>query len=310
MELRHLRYFVAVAEALSYRRAAQAIRVAQPALSKQIKDLEDQVGARLLDRNTGGVVLTDAGAAFLDEARDILERVDMAAKAARDAAAGQSGRLTVGSLGAVSASFLPATLAAFRARFPRVEITLHEAPAPDQVHALQAGEIQVAFTADQALVRSAALASTEVLAARLAVALGREHRLARQQTVSLADLAGETLLCVGGTERHQQHRRIMESIFAARGIRHHPIKRVNGYESLVALVTGGHGVSLLLPFAPSASPDQLVFRVVREQGDDLTIHILAVWLHRGGSQLVRNFIDVLQQQSARARARKEQRAKS
>lgn len=299
MELRHLRYFTAVAEALSYRRAAQAIRVAQPALSKQIKDLEAEIGVQLLDRNTGGVVLTDAGTAFLEEAKDILERAEMAAKAARDAAAGQSGRLVIGSLGAVSANFLPATLAAFRKLHPRVELTLHELPSPDQVQALQSGTLQVAFTTNQTLPRSPTLESVEVLAARLVVALGRGHRLARQRVVALADLAEETFLCVGGTERHQQHGRLIESVLGARGIRHRPVKRVNGYESLVALVSGGHGVSLLLPFRPSHRPEHLVFREVKEQGDDLLVHIFAVWLKRSRSQLARNFIDVLRQQSAR-----------
>lgn len=301
MELRHLRYFVAVAETLNYRRAAEAIRVAQPALSKQIKDLEDAVGARLLDRNTGGVVLTDAGTVFLDEARDILERVDMAAKAAREAQAGRSGRLTVGSLGAVSASFLPATLAAFRARFPGIEVNLHEAPAPDQIHALQTGVIQLGFTIDPAPLRIPSLASTEIAAARVAVALARTHRLAANAAVSLADLSDETFFCLGDTERHVLHLKLMEDIFAARGIRHRPIKRVNGLESLVALVTGGHGVSLLLPFPPSAGREDLVFRPVAEAGEDLLVHILAVWHSRGSSQLVRNFLEVLREQSRAVR---------
>ncbi len=288
---------MAVAEALNFRRAAQVIRVAQPALSKQIKDLEQHVGARLLDRNTGGVMLTDAGAVLLEEARDILERVDMAAKAAREAESGRSGRLTVGSLGAVSANFLPATLASFRARFPRVEIHLHEAPGPEQIHALQSGLIQVGFTVDQTVTRSPDIAAMEVLATRLTVAMGREHRLAGRAAVSLAEMADDTFYCVGGNDRNGFHQKLTEAVFAARGIRHRPIKRINGYESLVALVTGGHGVSLLLPFPPSANKDALVFREVKERGEDLRLHLLAVWLSRGSSQLVRNFVEVLQEHS-------------
>jgi DNA-binding transcriptional LysR family regulator len=307
VELRHLRYFVAVAEALNFRRAADTVRVAQPALSKQIKDLEEQVGARLFDRNTGGVALTDAGTIFLEEARDILERVDMAVKAAREAQSGRSGRLTVGSLGAVSASFLPATLAAFRKEYPAVEINLHEAPAPEQIHALQSGVIQVGFTIDRAVARSATLASTEVATARFAIALGRQHRLAAEPRVALADLADETFYCLGGTERHQLHLRLMENIFAARGVRHRPIKRVNGLESLVALVTGGHGVSLLLPFLPASGTDELVFRPLMEDGDDLIVHILAVWSNRSRSHLIRNFIDVVRRQARTVRAAPTQR---
>lgn len=297
MELRHLRYFVAVAEALSYRRAAQIIRVAQPALSKQIKDLEHEVGARLLERDTGGVMLTDAGAVLLEEAKDILERVEMAARAAREAESGRSGRLTVGSLGAVSASFLPATLAAFRTRFPLVEIALHEAPGPDQIHALQSGLIQVGFTVDEAVMRAPDLDSLLVFSSRLVVALSPDHWLAGRSTVSLADLGGDAFYCVGGSERHSLHQKLTEGILAARGIRHRPVKRVNGYDSLVALVSGGHGVSLLLPFASAGRSGNVMFREIKEHGDDLVLHLRAIWLNRGRSQLVRNFVETLREHS-------------
>jgi DNA-binding transcriptional LysR family regulator len=298
VEFRHLRYFVAVAEALSYRRAAERLRVAQPALSRQIKDLEREVGARLLNRNTGGVSLTDAGATLLEEARDILERMEMAAEATREAAAGRSGRLTIGSLGAISASFLPASLAAFRARFPRVEVSLHEAAVPDQMAALNAGLVQLAFTTDQDLATPPAFESAEVLVSRLMLAMSRTHRLARRSAVRLADVAEEPFLFIGETEHHDRHRMIIDGIFVARGIRHRPIKRVNGYASLVALVAGGHGLSVLLPFPKSRGKDEIVCRRIQEDGDDLVLRLFAVWRRGGGSPMARNFVDVLRSTSA------------
>lgn len=298
MELRHLRYFVAVAEALSYRRAAERLRVAQPALSKQIQDLEAFVGTRLLNRNTGGVSLTDAGAVLLEEARDILERVELAAAAAREAGAGEGGRLTIGSLGAVSASFLPASLAAFRERYPRVEINLHEATMPEQMAALRSGVIQLGFAIDQDGGIPSGLETIEVHVARLAVAMGRNHRLARRSTVALADLADEPFLCMGEAGRYELHRKLIDAVFAARGVEHRPLKRVNGFESLVALVAGGHGVSLLLPFARPTRNREIVFRRVKEDGDDLLVRLMAVWQNRSGSQLARNFVDILRQQAA------------
>lgn len=301
MELRHLRYFVAVAEALSYRGAAERLHVAQPALSKQIQDLEAEVGARLLNRNTGGVTLTDAGAVLLDEARDILERVEMASSAARDAAAGKGGRLTIGSLGAVSAGFLPASLAAFRERYPGVEINLHESTMSEQMGALRKGTIQLGFVIDHGVEIPRDLETMEVKVARLAVALGRDHPLARGTKVSLAELANEPLLCVGTAERYDLHRKLIEAVFAARGIRHRPLKRVNGFESLVALVAGGHGVSLLLPFAPSGRKGEVVLRRLKEEGDDLVVRMLAVWRARSGSRLAQNFVEVLRRLSAAKR---------
>lgn len=291
MELRHLKYFVAVAEALNYRRAAERLHVAQPALSKQIKDLEDTVGARLLNRNTGGVLLTDAGAVFLEEARDILERVEMAAGAARAAGEGKGGRLTIGNLGSMSASFLPATLSAFRGRYPQVEVTLQEMGLPDQLAALQAGKIHVGFTIDGKATVPKGIETVQVLEATIAVVLGREHRLARQARVSLADIADEPLLCLGETEAHDLHRRRIQAIFSERGLRTRPIRRVNSFESLIALVAGDHGVSILLPIGRST--DGVVFRRIKEHGSDLVVRLSAMWRRTGGSQLARNFVDVL-----------------
>ncbi len=293
MELRHLRYFVAVAETLSYRRGAERLHVSQPGLSKQIKELEVQIGVRLLDRDTGGVRLTDAGTVFLDEARDILERVDMAVTASQDAAAGRSGRLTVGNLGAISASFLPVTLSAFRARYPKVEITLQETALPDQIPALKSGRIQLGFSLADGGSMPSEFESAEVLVSRLVVALGRDHRLARQPRVSLSELADDPFLCVGESERNDLHRRRMEGVLKQRGIRHRPLKRVNSFESLTALIAGDHGVSLLLPFTLTRGIDNIVFRRIREDGDDLVVRIQAVWRRGSGPSLVGNFVQVL-----------------
>lgn len=296
VELRHLRYFVAVAEALSYRSAAESLRVAQPALSKQIKDLEADVGVRLLDRDTGGVTLTDAGVVFLEEAKDILERAEMAAHAAREAAAGKSGRLTIGSLGPISASLLPPALAVFRQKFPRVEINLHDFAIPHQLEALRRGEIQLSFAVDQHGEAPEDLHSAEVFVGELAIVLSREHRLAQRAVVSLADVSDEMFLSVSSAGNHEYHRKLIDRIFAARGIQHRRLKPVNGLESLVALIAGGHGVSLLLPSARSAGSDGIVFRRIKEHGDDLKLRLLAIWRKRGSSQFAQNFVQVLRSQ--------------
>jgi DNA-binding transcriptional LysR family regulator len=300
VELRHLRYFVAVAETLNYRRAAERLHVSQPALSKQIKDLESDLRAQLFMRNTGGVVLTPAGATFLDDARDLLERVELAAEAARAAEAGRGGRLAVGSLGGVSAGFLAPALAVFRARFPKVEVALHEAPISDQLQALRAGLIQVAFATSPATAVPSKLDSAEVFASRVAVAMARGHRLASQPFITLAELADESL--VGVSDKGQTgHQYWMEGIFAGRGIGHRPIKSVNGLESLMALVAGGHGVSMLLPFMRARGEKTIVYRRIKETGDDLVVHLMAVWRKGGGSQVAENFVGVLRTCAAKQR---------
>lgn len=293
-----MRYFVAVAMALSFRRAAEQLHVAQPALSKQIKDLEHAVGARLLDRNTGGVMLTDAGAVFLEEARDILERVEMAAAAVREAAAGRAGRLTVGNLGAISAAFLPATLLAFRAKYPQVEVNLHELSLPDQLAALQAGTVQVGFSVEAPASLPRGLQAVEVLESRIAVAMSPEHRLARAARVSLADIADEQILCMGETERHNLHQRRIHGLMAARGIKHRPLRRVNGVESLIAMIAGDQGISLLLPLF--RNHEHIAFRRIKEDGEDLRVRILAVWRQGAHSQLATNFVEMMRTVTKRA----------
>jgi len=293
VELRHLRYFVAVAEALSFRRAAERLHVAQPALSKQIKDLESDVGAKLLHRNTGGVMLTDAGTVFLDEARDILERVEMAIVAAREAADGKGGRLIVGNLGAVSAGFLPGALSAFRARHPRVEVILHEVSIPNQLEALQTGRIHVGFGILRDTALPAGFEHATVMKARMAVAMGRDHPLARQTTVSLADLANEQFISFGETEGHNLHRQRIQDIFATRGIRHRAIRRVNSYESLVAMVAGDHGVSMMLRVP--RGQENIVYRRIKEDGPDLEVSVSVIWRKMGESPIVRSFVDILRE---------------
>jgi DNA-binding transcriptional LysR family regulator len=145
MELRHLRYFVAVAEELNFRRAAERLHVAQPPLSRQIRDLEAEIGERLFHRDRRHVVLTEAGRELLGEARGLLAGATAAMQAARDAGRGTRGTLRLGTIGALSASFLPRSLAAFREQFQRVDIEILELQMDEQCTALLAGTIQLGF---------------------------------------------------------------------------------------------------------------------------------------------------------------------
>ena len=301
MELRHLKYFVAVAEALNYRRAADELRVAQPALSKQIKDLEQEIGARLLDRSTSGVALTDAGVLFLDEAREILRRSREAMVLAREAEAGRRGRLTVGGLGAFSSGFLPTALAAFRRTYPEVDVMVHEIGLPDQVNALRSGALQVAFTieSDPSLLEE--FERTRILESTVGVLMSDQHPLAKRQKISLGELSEDQFFSIGETERHEMHRQRIHRLFSARGFKHRPIKRVNSFESLLALVAGGHGVSFMLPIIGARSVEDVVYRRIKEEGPDLHIELLAVWRKSAGNSLARNFVDTLRELPAKGR---------
>ncbi|MGH8171235.1 MAG: LysR family transcriptional regulator [Steroidobacteraceae bacterium] len=194
MELRHLRYFLAVAEELNLSRAARRLGISQPPLTQQMKALEAELGVALLDRSGYRIELTDAGRIFAAEAARILGDARSAVQAARRAATGATGRVRVGFT--ESASFNPlvtSTLRRFRSEFPAVEVSLEEHPSTDLIIALRAGRIDAAFVRPPL---PAERGLTLVLLERepLVVAVPSGHPLARRRQVDLAALAQETFI--------------------------------------------------------------------------------------------------------------------
>jgi DNA-binding transcriptional LysR family regulator len=193
MELRHLRYAVAVADELHFARAAARLHIAQPPLSQQIKGLEEELGVRLFDRTNRRVRLTDAGAAFVAEARRTLASAERAADAARRAARGETGRLALGYVTSVAYQLLPAIVRAFRRRAPDVTLVLEEMIAGEQTRALAAGALDVGFMRRPPPLEPG-LIGTTLKREPIIVALPRDHALAALRMIRLRDLAGELLV--------------------------------------------------------------------------------------------------------------------
>lgn len=192
IEIRHLRYFVAVAEELHFGRAAQRLGMAQPPLSQQIRRLEQELGVELLHRTKRRVQLTEPGRAFLDEARKVIAQAETAVAVAQRAGRGEVGRLVIGFLGAATFSLLPAILKVFRQRFPGVEIELHELKAFELVQALHQGRIHVGLV--RMPVHDELLSVEPILEEKLVVALPEQHPLAEKPRVAFGDLAAEAFL--------------------------------------------------------------------------------------------------------------------
>jgi DNA-binding transcriptional LysR family regulator len=188
VELRHLRYFLALAEELHFGRAAQRLHIVQPALSKQVIALERELGVELLDR-THGVKLTTAGEVFAEEARTIIERADRAVQATQGTARGELGRLSIGFVAPAMWSVLPAILREHRRSFPNLTYRLHELGSPEQMEQLRGGSLDVGFV--RPLVADDVLVFEPVWRERFVIALPDDHRLAAREAVDLAELKDE-----------------------------------------------------------------------------------------------------------------------
>src|SRR3984957_3641503 len=193
MELRHLRYFVAVAEEGSLTNAAERrLHTAQPSLSRQIRDLELEVGVKLLVRGARGVELTGAGRVFLDYARLALLQVEAAGEAARRAAAPEKSAFVIGFLTGQELVWLPETLRILRELDPAIEITIASQSSPELAGGLMRGKVDVAFLRREA--QAPGLAFKFLIKEPLVAVLPAGHRLAARKEIRLQDIAGETYI--------------------------------------------------------------------------------------------------------------------
>jgi DNA-binding transcriptional LysR family regulator len=241
MELRHLRYFVAVAEELHFRRAAERLHMSQPPLSQQIRQLEKEVGAQLLLRNQHRVELTASGAAFLERAREILDAVEAAALEARRVQRGEVGRLAVGFVGSAMYSIVPELLQAFRERYGDVALRLHELGTTEQLRQLESGRIDVGFVRPRQL--RPGLKMEPVHTERVMVALPSRHALADAAAVDVHDLAGEPLILLTRAGSPGL-RTALEPITDQLG-EDAIVQEVAEMQTVIGLVAAGLGVSLV-----------------------------------------------------------------
>lgn len=269
MELRHLRYFVAVAEAEHFGRAAEQLHVSQSPLSRQIAQLEAELGVALFVPAGRGVKLSPAGRNFLEGARAVLARITLAVDDARATAQGRIGTLAVGFDGALSDALqLSKIVPTFRAQHPQVQVRLVPLPSEEHLTALHDGRIAVGYgyhsqSADR-WVRVRVLFRD-----RVGLVMSNGHRLAARRSLRMADLAQERFIWPPRKDAPRLH----DDVFAAFRAHHQPLhvthEEVSG-EVLLLLVASGEGLSLFPESAASAIPPETVFKRVR----DLNVEIL------------------------------------
>lgn len=249
MEFRHLRYFLVLAEELHFGRAAQRLAISQPPLSTNIQQLEASVGAQLFTRNSKAVHLTEAGRAFVPQARALLEQAQQAARHARDVADGLAGSLQVGFVGTMLYRGLPGLLQRFQAQHPRLRLTLKELSSSDQLIELAHERLDLGFVHTTRV--PPGLSQILVASQPFVACLPATHALARKRKLSLAALKGEPMACVSRGVSADYHERIV-TLCTEAGFTPEIRYELRHWLSVVSLVSQGLGVALV-PQALQAS---------------------------------------------------------
>ena len=291
MELRHLRYFVAVAEELHVGRAARRLNIAQPPLSRQIRDLERDLGAPLFTRVPRGVELTAVGRAFLPEARLTLAQAERAQRSARRAARGESGRLRVGYVEAATYSaVLPDVLGFFRLHLPSIGLSLFEMDVVQQAEAFRDGRIDVGVLHSPPPDADRWLRVEPVYVDPLVAALPHSHRLAGRRRLALSDLAVDAFVLVPRSSGPTLYDGVIARCSAA-GFSPRVVQEAAGWHTLVGLVAAAIGVAFVPRSLARLPRPGVVYRPVRDLAVDMTMS--AVWKKGERSPVRERFVTAL-----------------
>ena len=284
MELRHLRYFVAVARHLSFTAAAESLGVAQPPLSQQIRDLEVEVGTALFERTTRRVSLTRAGVDFLAQALDILEKSGEAVARARAIGAGAAGIVNIGLTGSMLAGPLGSAIRNFSITYPGVDLRIHEMSPDRQISMLKAGQTDISFLRSPP--QDLDLVSERAWCETVTLVLPKGHRLSRMAAIDLADLSQERFLFL----------RLSDSLFAkylwdccvdvgfVPTITHQVVEAA----SLTSLVAAGLGIAIIPEFVARLAHADVVYKPLK--GKPIHADVYALWSKEKAGPLIGNFL--------------------
>jgi LysR family hca operon transcriptional activator len=295
VELRHLRYFVAVADELNFTRAAIRLHTSQPSLSQQIRQLEAQVGVALLSRSRHHVALTDAGRVFLRETKDILGRIDHAGRLAKRAATGRAGDLSVGTFPAADVRIFPALRPLVATHLPNVHLILHSKYAVEPVMGLQTGALDVAFMRGPLDVDG--LDVIELARERIVVVLPAHHPLTRRTRIPIDVLHDLPCITIERALAPALHDAIAALYRKAR-IRMQAVSSADNVLGHLQLVQEGLGFALLPDSVNALLPPGVVVKPLA--CDPVPeVSIVVAWNRGNGSPLVRAFLDLVRQAVSR-----------
>jgi DNA-binding transcriptional LysR family regulator len=288
MELRHLRYFVAVAEECHFGRAAKKLFISQPPLSRQIRDLEEELGVELLERSKNRVRVTDAGRQFLEGARQTLAQAERAVGMARRAAQGKTGFLSIGYIPTGDLGVIPKVLRPFREEFPHVELELRSLAVTPQIDELRRERIHLGFL--RLPVEAPDLKIERIYRESLIVALQEKHPLARRGRVGLRSLAKEPFLMFPRRLAPTYYDELV-SFFRSAGFSPTIGHEVESLQTQLALVSAGMGVTLLPSSVREIRRSGVAYRDLAEPVPKVDMAV--AYLARNRSEVLRQFLKVV-----------------
>lgn len=277
IELRQFRQFIAVAEELSFRRAAERLNMAQPPLTATIKRIEDEVGTILIERTNRIERLTEAGRVFLDEARKTVNQAERAMLAAQRAGAGLTGTLRVTFVASAAREILPSILLRFREHYPAVRLELREAMTTQQLASLADDESDLGFVIPP--LEDAENLTMEVIARnRLVAALPEGHPLTKIDQITLADMSQESWILFAARQGPGLHR-IIHAACAKAGFSPHIGQEAPQMDTIASLVAGGMGVALVSRALASGGRKGVAFRELAGPGTPVEFELAIAYAH-------------------------------
>jgi len=288
MELRHLRYFIAVAEELHFGRAAKRLNISQPPLSQQIMQLEEEIGVQLFNRTKRRVEITPAGSVFLAEARRIIAMSDDAVLRTIRADKGEIGRLAVGYIGSANYSLLPQVVREFRKRFQDVDLSLAELNTSNQIEALRDGRINVGFLRPPQGIENEGLSIEPVFREPLMVAMPRNHHVKMEPSITLRMLAKESFIMIP-RQRGPGYFDYIIALCQQEGFSPRIVLEASQFHTIIGLVAAEIGIAIVPASMQSSRFKGVVFRTIA--GGAETILKMA-WVTNNQSLVLHNFISV------------------
>lgn len=292
MELRHLKYFVAVAEELHFGRAAAKVQITQPVISDQIRRLEQELEVKLFFRTKRTVQLTEPGKLFYKEAKQILERVEKAVSVVQKADRGELGSLTIGYTGPALYTVLPEIIRAFRDRYPQVELVLKEICTNEQEEALRSGDIEVGFLHPPV---DGDLEFVSIMTEKMVLALPEEHPLATLAQIPISKLSDQPFILFPRQVGPYLYDRIL-SICQQAGFSPIVVQEVTPQPTVIGLVAAGIGVSFVSSSLQNLNRPGVVYRELDVPTPEL--ELAAAWQPKKVSPVLQKFLKVVQGISA------------